>query len=110
MVDQVQPLYWDEEAQENAVVQARQIASRDPEAASLLVAQVVAEQELSKDRAYVDPFANTYKPALVYDRACKEYGWRPKDIDEMHYLTFFAMLREANERHRQENEAYKRVQ
>lgn len=87
---------------------ARQISSRDPEAASLLVAQVVAEQEMAKDSGYSrDPFQGHYNPVLLYDRACREYGWRPKDCDDMHYLTFFAMLREANERHQQENEAYK---
>jgi hypothetical protein len=107
MVDYVQPLHWDQEARETAVYSARQLSARDPEAASLLIAQVVAEEELSKDREYADPFASTYNPALVYDRACREYGWRPRDIDEMHYLTFFAMLREANKRHKEENESYK---
>lgn len=108
MVDVVQPLYWDEEAKEVALYQARQLSHRDPEAASLLVAQTVAEQEMSKDEAYANPFADQYNPALMYDRACREYGWRPKDIDQMHYVTFFAMMREANERRKQEQENYYR--
>jgi len=108
MVDYVQPLYWDEEAKESAIAQARQLAARDPEAASLLVAQVVAEQELQQQNTdYTESTLNKYSPITAYERACKEYGWKPKDIDEMHYITFFAMLREANERHKQENEAYK---
>jgi hypothetical protein len=106
MVDYVQPLYWDEEAKEAAIAQARQLAVRDPEAASLLVAQVVSEQELQKDASYTDTSFNQYNPILVYERACKEYGWTPRQIDEMHYLTFFAMLREANERHKQEQASY----
>lgn len=75
----------------------------------MLTAQVIAEQEFAKEEGYVNPFSEIYNPILVYDRACAEYHWTIKDCDEMHYITFFAMLREASERHRQEQAAYNQV-
>jgi hypothetical protein len=96
---------WDGEAQNEAMRRARDLQVRDPESAALLVATLVVTQDAQEkmgtpaSRAPVD-----YNPVKLYDFACKEYGWRPRDINEMHYLLFFAMVNAANDRHRREEE------
>ncbi len=98
---------WDEEAQQNALYSARQAQSRDPEAAALIVTTLAVTQDIQEENGeLVDRSPNGYNPIKIYDYACREYGWRPRDIDEMHYLTFFAMVENANERHRRENDAF----
>ncbi len=101
------PLNWDTEARERAVVamQGKDLANRDPEAAALLAAQLVAEEEFDRQRGHEPVNVAGYKPARAYAVACKEYGWTVKTCDEMHYLTFFAMLREAAEINREQSKA-----
>lgn len=79
------------------------MSKRDPEAASLLIAHVVAAREEQGDERRAD--ITGYDPLSLYDYMCKEYQWRPRDIDAMHYPLFFALVEKANERHRRENEA-----
>lgn len=94
---------WDEEAMERAVQQARDVTHRDPEAATLLIAQVINQQQRLKELGQ-QPIVAAYRPAKLYAQMCRFYkGWTPKVIDDMHYLTFFAMVREANELAREEN-------
>lgn len=94
---------WDQDAQDAAVQQARSMSSRDPEAASLLIAHVVAAQELQEQRGSVAAHVPiNYDPRKLYDYMCKEYGWTVRECDETHYMTFFALVHEANERHRKE--------
>lgn len=99
---------WDSDARDRALTAANKVASRDPEAASLLIAQTIAEEEYAKEPGYIEPeiFTHKYDPAEIYDRACYEYKWTPEVCDKMHYLRFFAMLDRANERRRKENESY----
>lgn len=97
---------WDDEAQREAMKQARELQRRDPEAAShLLVTLAATQEEQEKSGTIVDRTPEGYRPIVVYDLACREYGWRPRDIDEMHYLTFFAMMREMADRKERENDA-----
>lgn len=99
---------WDEDAQREAMRQARELQKRDPEAASHLIVTLQATQEdQEKQGIIVDRRPDGYDPIKIYDIVCKEYGWRPIDIDEMHYMTFFAMVRAMMDRHEQENEQLK---
>ena len=99
---------WDDETQRAALRQAQAVSHRDPEAAALLAAHVVASQELQEKRGeLVSRTPTGYNPRQIYSYMCKEYGWTPRDIDEMHYITFFAMLHETNERNLREQEAMK---
>jgi hypothetical protein len=95
----VQPLHWDIEAREAAVraMQSKSLSSRDPEAAALLAAQLVAEEEFDRQNGIKPFISGDYNPARAYTIACKEFGWTIKQCDETHYLAFFAMLRELNE-------------
>lgn len=99
MGHKVQPLHWDIEARETAVraMQSKSLSSRDPEAAALLAAQLVAEEEFDRQHGNEPLVTNDYKPARAYAIVCKEFGWTVKQCDETHYLAFFAMLRELNE-------------
>jgi hypothetical protein len=106
MARMVEVMDWDADAQNEAMRKARELQARDPESASLLIATLVVTQDAQErhmgapvSRAPVD-----YDPVKLYDFACKEYGWRPRDINEMHYLLFFAMVNAANDRHRREEE------
>jgi hypothetical protein len=95
---------WDDEAQREAMRQARELQKRDPEAASHLIVTLQATQEEQEKKGnIVDRRPDGYDPIKLYDIVCKEYGWRPKDIDEMHYMTFFAMVRAMMDRHEEEN-------
>lgn len=106
MARKVEVMDWDAEAQNEAMRKARELQIRDPESASLLIATLVVTQDAQEQqtgspvsRAPVD-----YEPVKLYDFACKEYGWRPRDINEMHYLLFFALVNAANERRRREED------
>jgi hypothetical protein len=97
---------WDEDAQRDAERSAREIAARDPEAASLLIQTLVVTQDAQEAKGVPVPRRPAdYEPMKLYEFAAKEWGYRPKDIDEMHYLTFFALVREANERRKKENDS-----
>lgn len=99
---------WDDEAQREAMRQARELQKRDPEAASILIVTLSATQEdQEKNGKIADRRPDGYDPIKLYDLVCKEYGWRPRDIDAMHYLTFFAMVRAMIDRHERENEEIK---
>lgn len=109
MADKVHPdVQWDKEAQEAAMAKAQTLAKRDPEAAALLVTQLIATQKAEQSKG--DPITHVpldYKPARLYAFMARECGWTPREIDNMHYLAFFAIVREVNERLRQEQQAYK---
>lgn len=97
---------WDDEAQYEAQRNAREIAARDPEAASLLIQTLVVTQEDQEAKgipAMRRP--DGYEPMKLYEFAANHWGYRPKDVDAMHYLTFFGMIREATERLKKENES-----
>lgn len=97
---------WDDDAQMQAQRTAREIAARDPEAASLLIQTLVVTQEAQEAQgipAMRRP--EGYEPMKLYEFAANHWGYRPKDIDDMHYLTFFALVREATERLKRENES-----
>lgn len=104
MAEMVEIQDWDAEAQAEALAQARAIQARDPEGAALLIATLVVTQDAQEQSGVPVERGSDYEPIKIYDFLCKEYGWRPKDIDEMHYITVFAMLNEASERHRKEQE------
>lgn len=109
MADKVHSdIHWDEEARESAMRQAQQTAKRDPEAAALLVTQLIAVQETEKEQGIenVRPPVD-YNPLKLYAFIARETGWKPREIDEMHYLTFFGIVREINARVHEENNAYK---
>lgn len=100
----VDDLSWDYEAKSAAMRGAQDISHRDPDGAALLVAQLISQEE-NDDPLYVPP-AQIYQPARLYAQMCHYYqGWTPKVIDDMHYRTFFAMVREANYLQEQENKA-----
>lgn len=99
MADKTVDVSWDYEAQQVALVQSQMIAQRDPEAASLLVGQLLYAQETQPEGVKM----GLYDPLELYDVMCHENGWTPRDIDTMHYLTFFGIVKKRNERVRKEN-------
>jgi hypothetical protein len=104
MATMTEAMDWDDEAQAEALFQARQMQVRDPEGAAMLLATLVITQDLQEQQGEPVERGGDYEPIKIYDFLCKEYGWTPKDIDEMHYLTAFAMLNQANDRHRREQD------
>lgn len=109
MADKVHPdIVWDAEAQEAAMAQAQQVSKRDPEAGALLIAQLIATQKAQQEKGEpITAAPSDYNPARLYAFMAREAGWEPRQIDNMHYLTFFAIVREVNERIQQENKATK---
>jgi hypothetical protein len=96
---------WGEEEIETAQEQARAIMPFDPDGAAQLLAQAQAAQR--KLNHMVTPGGKTpYDPSRLYARMCKFYGWRPKDIDAMHFVTFFAMAREMGVMNEEEQKSY----
>jgi 1,2-phenylacetyl-CoA epoxidase PaaB subunit len=92
-------LSWDAEAQQEALIHAQEIANRDPEAASMLITQLLHIQQTQPD----EPAPSLYDPLALYEVMATEKGWTPKEMDEMHYMTFFGIVRKRNERVREEN-------
>ncbi len=96
---------WDDDDQREAQRQARELTKRDPEAASLLIQTLVVTQDAQEAKGVpVSRRPMGYEPMKLYEFAASEWGYRPKDIDEMHYMTFFALVHEASERKKKENE------
>jgi hypothetical protein len=48
-----------------------------------------------------------YDPIKLYARLAKYYGWSHKDIDLLHYATFFGYVRETQDLIDEEKDAYK---
>lgn len=110
MADKVHPdLLWDAEAKDAALLQAQQVSKRDPEAGALLIAQLIAVQKTEKEQGINDvtQMPNSYRPAKIYGFMARECHWTPQQMDSMHYLTFFAIVREVNARIQEENNAYR---
>jgi len=94
MVDQ--DLEWDFEAEQEAMAEAQRVAERDPEAAALLMAQLAVSQEIRRERNTYEPFEEEYNPTRLYAQMMKFYRIQPSELNKMHYLLFFGLLREAN--------------
>ena len=67
------------------------------------MAQLLAAQKSADERGEYVEDVFRYDPAELYAFMCKEYGWRPCDIDEMHFRTFFALVRKTKKRIEREN-------
>ena len=81
----------------------------DPDGARQLLAQAQAAE---RKRGKVSRLSGRepYDPAKLYARMCKFYrGWTPRDIDQMHFLTFFAMVREAGIMNEEEQAEYNKA-
>lgn len=83
------------------MVQAQEMSSRDPAAATLLVANLIASEKEAEQKGEQP---TGYDPIELYAFMCKEYAWRPIDIDSMHYPTFFALVRKTKKRIDKERE------
>jgi hypothetical protein len=110
LLDQVTPMDWDIEAQENAYAEIQRLQQRDPEAASLLMAQLLVTQEAQrKERmehgdtlhALSDP--DVYRPSTLYAYVALKTGWGHMEMVTMHYFTFFTYVREFLERDKREH-------
>lgn len=77
---------WDEEASHRAIMQAREIASRDPEASQYLAGQALAQP--------TPPTVNAYDPPRIYAEMLLVAHLKPREINEMHYTHFFGLRRE----------------
>ena len=107
MLEKTVAVAWDSEAEAEATRQAQEASSRDPEAASLLVSQVLVSREIRKEQGYDEPFASEYDPARLYTQVAREFKYTPTQIDEIHYLTFFAMVRNLVELQEEEERQHK---
>jgi len=88
---------WDEEAQVQAIEQARELAERDPDASQLLAAHAMAQP------THATP--NVYDPAQTEAALLLVAGLKPWEGDAMHFVRYFALVREvtlAKERERDE--------
>jgi len=87
---------WDEEAIAVAIESAQSLMEFDPDGARQLLAQAQAAERKRGKVSRVGA-KEPYDPARLYARMCRYYkGWTPRDIDAMHFVTFFAMVREAS--------------
>lgn len=94
---------WDYEARTDAYDQARDLAMRDPDAASYLLAHLDAPA----DDAPLPSQRNAYDPMALYARVAKYYGFSHQSIDRLPFSTFFGYLREASIMIEAENRANK---
>ena len=66
----------------------------DPDGAAQLLAQAQAAQR--KRGGIVQPIGKEpYDPMKLYARMSKYYGWSHREMDNMHFPTFFGYVREA---------------
>lgn len=79
-------LAWDEEASYRALEQTRSVASRDPEASQYLASQLMAQPH--------QPSGATYNPSELYAQMLVATGLKAWEIDRMHFVHFFAQVRE----------------
>lgn len=86
------PQDWDEEARTTAWYQAQELAHRDPDAAAYLMAHL--EATASSTEA-AQPRREHYDPPRLYARIAKYLGFSHRDMDDMHFVTFFSYVREA---------------
>ncbi|GAC1471399.1 MAG: hypothetical protein PVSMB5_20010 [Ktedonobacteraceae bacterium] len=100
---------WDIEACEEAEAQAREVEEDDPDAAADMRAMAQAARRklgiIGGAKAGRDP----YDPMKLYARMAKYYGWSHESMEHMHFPTFFAYLREANEMIEEEKREYDRA-
>lgn len=64
-----------------------------------------ARRKLGTLRAVREP----YDPMKLYARMAKYYGWSHSEMEQMHFPTFFAYVREANEMMEDEKREYERA-
>lgn len=96
---------WDHEARTDAYDQAHELALRDPDAASYLLAHLDAPADTPPPpREH-----GVYDPIAIYARVMRFYKGSVTftDIEHMHYPTFFALLREATLMAEEEHRANK---
>ena len=98
---------WDEEACDEAERQARELEAYDLDAASDMRALASA----ARSRLVGRPIqANEpYDPMKIYARMAKYYGWSHDQMERMHFVTFFAYVREASEMIEEERREYERA-
>jgi hypothetical protein len=97
---------WDEDACYEAEQQARELEVHDLDAASDMRAMVQAARRklgLQSHQA-----REPYDPSKLKARMAKYYGWSYSEIDQMHFVEFFAAVREANVMIEEEKREYER--
>lgn len=97
---------WDEDACYEAERQARELETYDPDAAADMRAMIAAARH--KLTGYGSPAREPYDPMRLYARMAKYYGWSHSEMEQMHFATFFAYAREANEMIEEEKREYDR--
>ena len=58
----------------------------------------------------VIPAANVYNPPELYAVLALNCGWLPRQIDQEHYITLFAVVREIGKIKEKESDSYKQAQ
>lgn len=98
---------WDEDAIQEAEYRARALAPFDPDAATRLRNMAAAAR--AKLTGQPVGSREPYDPMKAYSRAAKFYGWSHKEMEAMHFVTFFAYIREASEINDEEQAAFERA-
>lgn len=98
---------WDEDAIAEAEYRAKALAAFDPDAAARLRGMAAAAKAKLTGRPV--GAREPYDPMRVYSRAAKFYGWSHREMEWMHFVTFFAYLREASEINDEEQAAFERA-
>lgn len=99
---------WDEEAIEEAEYQARALESFDPDAASDLRAMAASARRKLTGQVPGASTREPYDPMKIYARMAKYYGWSFEQMQNMHFITFFAFVREASEMNEEEKREIER--
>jgi hypothetical protein len=100
---------WDEEAIEEAEYRARAIEPFDPDAASDMRAMAATARAKLTGQPIASTMREPYDPMRIYARMSKYYGWSHQDMEQMHFVTFFGYVREANEMSEEEKAEYERA-
>lgn len=100
---------WDEEAIEEAEYRARAIEPFDQDAAIEMRAKAAAARaKLTGQPLVAAPLKEPYDPMRIYARMAKYYGWTHEAMERMHFVTFFAYVREASVMNDEEKAEYER--
>jgi hypothetical protein len=96
---------WDEEVIERALERSHTIAEWDEEAAADLRRMAHCARAKLQGTAGGVLVREPYDPMRIYARMARIYRWSFEAMEQMHFITFFAFVREASEMHREDEEA-----
>lgn len=97
---------WDIDACEEAEAQARELEEYDPDAAADMRAMAAAARRKLDRGEDHRAGRESYDPMKIYARMAKYYGWSHESMEQMHFPTFFAYVREASAMIEEEKREY----